>query len=502
MAPKGKRGKRDKLTAPAGVKSPKPSKMQKVTIQVNKPDAKEDPIVVSFPGGAPENPKDTKFIWRQLSATSATGRVIEGKDEKGTCLYRATAQGMGFDDRRTKICVGVFDKKEGTLILHQAASKGTVFALQQHLPSYKETFVEESTASRSLFEDFGTAKKRKVLKSQQANRVNVDTVIGAGSTMVESMLNPKDGNKMSESNRQAVENSRNRSSNDPKERIDPSMVSVALAQEEARKQTLPKYNKDAEKACDVYDAEKIAGLDGWKRMSRTIDAILRRGEDLCDTLTRWKPRGSDAIAVIKPEARGWTPATLDCLKRVAPLAKEAEDEETTGKSPRSTIKYQMRCVLLLKHLIKFHRTFIKGRGAPGLQDHQNIWHGIPREMATHWLSTFATPQIERNDRSIPELGTQKQESRVPWFVVAPANMDKLIIQIMLVYLMARGGKKMMVDDITPIVADLDVDIKKAGNCLRLAGATVTYVAATKKHKAELKVPLTFPQPKRGGRGRR
>jgi hypothetical protein len=53
---------------------------------------------------------------------------------------------------------------------------------------------------KALFEDFGSQKKRKVMKSQEANRVNVESVIGAGSLMMGALK----AGAMSESNRAAM----------------------------------------------------------------------------------------------------------------------------------------------------------------------------------------------------------------------------------------------------------------------------------------------------------
>ena len=87
----------------------------------------------------------------------------------------------------------MYDKKRGVVTIHEAASKGTVFALRQSVPSYNanggghaETKPGDTSAlDRSqVFEDFGSSKKRKVLKSQAANQVDIDNVVGAGDRTV------------------------------------------------------------------------------------------------------------------------------------------------------------------------------------------------------------------------------------------------------------------------------------------------------------------------------
>jgi hypothetical protein len=176
-----------------------------VTIHVKKPDPSVDPIVVSFPGGLPEGCQEgstadpPKFLWRKAGeASSKRGRSIVGKDD--TCLY----QGQSTDDdhRRTKLCVGVLHK--GKLALYPAAERGSVFCLTQSIPSYVEAAASDKLTAmqrrKALFDDFGSQKKRKVMKSQEANMVNVESVIGAGSLMMGALK----AGAMSESNRTAM----------------------------------------------------------------------------------------------------------------------------------------------------------------------------------------------------------------------------------------------------------------------------------------------------------
>ena len=178
-----------------------------VTIKVKEPDPSVDPIVVSFPGGIPEGLQEgsdadpPKFLWRKISETSTRGRSLVGKDS--TCLYQGKSDES--NKRLTKLCVGVYHKKTGKLVVYPAAEQGTVFCLSQSIPSYVESISDIKLTAvqrrKALFEDFGSQKKRKVMKSQEANIVNVHSVIGAGSLMMTAL---KHGS-MSESNRTAME---------------------------------------------------------------------------------------------------------------------------------------------------------------------------------------------------------------------------------------------------------------------------------------------------------
>ena len=523
----------------------KPVAQTKVTIQVQKPNATTDPILVSFPGGIPEQNKRApppKFIWRQLNPKAKLGRAIEGQDGsggKGACVYRATSLGLGYDDRRTKMCVGIYDKQTGILKLHQAAARGTVFSLQQHLPSYKEEEkLEEDeqnlNLSRSLFTDFGSAKKRKVLKSQQDNKVNVDAVIGAGSVIADSMLddsnddddnndssnnNNKDGSKkhqMSESNRKAVEQARRMTADDAKSpgyrNASSSIIESAHAQ--ARSAMLPAYNLQATEVYDAYPLHTMLGQEGWDFISRMVEACLRNKEetDFASAVTRGKP-GEDGT-VPPPERRGWVPSVLDCLQKVENngTTERALDETLDDGASPTSAKYQLRCIIVYHYLVKFYCAFHKdahhrgGRIVPGMEEDQPKFRGIPRDAALHMFDEFATQQM--SDRPAPILPPEQREGQrprreinpnLPRYIMSKPNANKILTHIMLVYLMARGGSKMKVDDMTKLLDDLTLDPKEASSMLRMAGCTVAIPASTKKMRAWLTVPLTFLKPNRGGR---
>ena len=184
---------------------------KKIVVQVAAPDASADPVVVSFPGGIPHSlggDNAPQFAYRKRKANSTTkGHILIGKDD--TNLYQA--ESTGANTGLTKLCVALYNKKTGKLTLHQTAEDGIVFSVEQSVRSYKPDAVElpakmtGADRRRALFESFGSSKKQRVLKSQAANVVNVDTVVGSGSAMMEAFL--KDPN-ISESNRQALEQQR------------------------------------------------------------------------------------------------------------------------------------------------------------------------------------------------------------------------------------------------------------------------------------------------------
>lgn len=204
-----------------------------------------DPIVVSFPAGLPSsmtsvNPpsstttagrsvhfegdggnqkKPPVFTWAKVRKSASRGRVIHGSD--GTCTFVSSNDGRGHDGRHTRFYVGLYHKPTATLKLVPSTEKGTVFAMNQSVTSYTDSksldFKNLSVAERRrmVFEAFGSQKKKKVLKSQQANIVEMKSVVGAGEGMMKALGKQMDGKMMSESNVKVIEDHRNKAGDDP-----------------------------------------------------------------------------------------------------------------------------------------------------------------------------------------------------------------------------------------------------------------------------------------------
>lgn len=231
---KSKSGKKRKNTVKSEAISgdESSSNTHKVKVKVLKPKQFDDPLVVAFPRGVPASMLDAEdeikgrpsvsfetasnnlshdvptFSWSKLKATSSRGKAITGSDK--TCTFKSSNQGRGYDGRLAKLYVGIYDKSEGTVTLQQAAERGQVFSLQQEVKGYIPRVNDLSATMKNmtpsekrmlLFEAFGSAKKQRALRSQAANVVNIDSVIGAGDVMLDA-VNRQD---MGETNRTAME---------------------------------------------------------------------------------------------------------------------------------------------------------------------------------------------------------------------------------------------------------------------------------------------------------
>ena len=488
-------------------------------IDVQESHADKNPIVVSFPGGMPQALMDTngasvdnatkikdavsdssdgdsdddvvispKFTWNKLSAKSAFGRRIIGRDKN--CVYTSASRGIGYDERSTKLCVGVYDKKRGIVKLYEAASKGTVYTLSQSVPHYtqqissslldpnapKNDDIDKSNANNSyqaVFEDFGSAKKRKVLKSQTANQVDIDHVVGAssqagkgGSTPQSAMMeNVITGSlSMSESNRKALEESMRMTGSDVAGIASGMVTSNAVnaAHAESRKRWLPKYDEKAAKPSLVYSAKDIAGVMAWNRLLREINNC-RDDED-----------SFSADSVVQSiDENNWCDSAKEVVRKEIAMGSKS-------------VKDRLVVTLLLNWFLQFYINNHTRKSIQKPDKTKSYWFGMPVEVATRCIELFTSP-------------TSGRDGTGGFFVISDEKKNKCMIHILLLYIMSHGPT-MRVKNISPVAKDLKISVNDASTKLRQAGCTIGKTGGS--IGAVLKVPLTFPSPKKRGGGAR
>jgi len=473
----------------------------------NNDDTETDrPIVCSYPGGgAPshpqkntnnknddsdddseeeeEGPQQPEFLWKK-SRNHNNGYLVVGKDH--ACTYSAEAI-MAPDRTKqkdksskkprvepTQLCVGIYDKQTNTLTLHPTACDGSVFALQQSVPTYKPDRTASAALNtaeyqrRVLFQDFGSAKKQRALRSQDANKVNVDLVVGSGS-VVQSFVT---GESMSASNRAAVKEQQQHVGQ--QDEVSKPGGAVQQSAMEWRKMVLPPFNPNATKAYLVYDASSIAGTDVWSQLSRVVDACLQKDNAANAFFSSTVPKDETSNGNRDLE---WNDSAKDLVSNIV-------------ESKPKTMKQQLKCALLLNHFINLLHQVSRKKFIYGPKPDQGRFFGAPIEVGNRFLELFTIPLT--NDRG--DLG----------HVMSKTKKDVLFNYTVILYAMAEGGNDMKVKNIKPLADDLKMDVKDAVRYFRNCGFTVK----TKKGAATsavLEVPLTFPDPGRGGgaaRGRR
>jgi hypothetical protein len=341
--------------------------------------------------------------------------------------------------------------------VREAASRGTVFALEQSVPEYlKKNGTVDGQPSRNilaysnqLFEDFGSAKKKKVLKSQAANQVDIDHVVGAGegSAVLQQVMK---GESMSESNRKAIAQSK-----DPESR---SNNAVDAAYEAARHNFLPTYNENAVKPDKVYDAKEIAGERAWGRIYNKVKTCMDQNDPTSAVL--------ESI-----NEKDWSNCVVNIVKEISPETKSANNRLT--------------CAMLLNYLIKFYNSNHHREIIPKPNETKHVYFGIPVEVASRWIDSFTT--VVTDDQGKVNHAMSK------------ANKDKCIVHALILFMMAQG-ESMKISSIKPIADDLKVTVNDCAQMLKLAGCSLSKKGSAVC--AALKTPLTFPPPRRAvGRGR-
>lgn len=497
--------KRKKKAAPSAASS------LRVHVRVAaSPSRDSDPIVCSFPGGFPQS-LQPKFTWH--------GNRVVGQD--AACYYFASSsepKDEGSPPPATKLCVGVYDKHTGQLTLHPAADNGRVFCLQQRVAQYQSNSSNNrinnsseirgaAAQYRALFEDFGSAKKRKVLRSQRANQV--EAVVGLGVT------SSQPGATMSESNRQALAKQRaalaaaqaaagdesgNNSSNRQIRLLAPS-DGVDAAMAEMRQRFLPKFNAAAEHPVDVYDAEDMASHEGWAHVSRLVTACWHK-DDVVKALTQPRPNqhfnnNRDDTSHTKPttEHDTWN-ASVKLL-----LYKIPDDCQSFSKEQASTVQRKLKCALVLNHWIHLWNRLHRKRFIPAPDDARHSYFGHPRALAVRFLERFGTPTVD-------------EQSGEAGYAFSQANRDSCHVHLFLLYMMAdyHGSSSsattaLWADNIQPLASDLRVDAADAIKLLRQAGCTVQRGGGggksdNNKIAVVLKTPLTFPKTQKSAAARR
>jgi hypothetical protein len=236
---------------------------------------------------------------------------------------------------------------------------------------------------------------------------------------------------------------------------------VELAYAEARLLFLPAFDRDAKEAHVVYSARDIAGDEAWGRISRVADACLHSQHNYPSASGGASDGAASCLA--KLTARGtWHACVLQILESI-PL-----------DSPHA--KNQVKTALLLNSMITFHlQPVLRG-------DVRSIARllGINVEVCQRFLDLFSAAMGSGRDAR---------------YATSKPNKDKCRVHLLILFIMAQGGRTMKVGTIKPIVDILKMDLSEAANLLREAGFTV------KGASAALTVPLTFPPPKRGGKAK-
>jgi len=477
-----------------------------VKIKVSKSDPAKDPLVISFPNGLPrslrhrsnKNPTTTtknnhddedaasfssddsvagnsrlaaapRFEWDKEIRKNK--KRVTGRDDK--CSYSGTLDRPNL----CKVYVAVYDKQTKTLVAHRSAEKGSVAAVYQRVNNYNEKLgrvVDEDAEDVSalvdaankkkdemqglsygekknvLFQAFGSSKKKKMLNSLSANKVQIDSVVGAGVAMLTAVTTQTD---MSETNKTAMEQIA-RTAVAGTATNDGESAAVRNALTEARRNFLPPFDHTTTKPHEIYDMSLIAGRAGWDQINRTIDACV---------LTSAGPRKRGEW-IDKLTSRGhWNEEVIMLLNA------NAADPTVRGNKTR------VKTIVLLRHVLAIHA----------------LCKGLLVKWTAERLSRAACAPVEVTARFLELFTVPDPKGRKGSYLVNKHLKDKRNVYILVMYLAAHG-MEMKVGSINNFVRScLLMEVKDAMRLYREAGCTCQKDAQGNV-SVVLNAPLTFP----------
>ncbi|KAL7579925.1 hypothetical protein ACA910_004926 [Epithemia clementina (nom. ined.)] len=487
------------------------------------------PVLCSFPGGVPtgvehsyaQDSEATKLSFQWKASKQTKRKILVGKDH--ACVYTATNHDQMIQDRTpvaattarstpgeaksslpyysTRMCVGIYDKQEKNLTLFEVQDDGYVYPFVQSVPNYKgsgddanSSLTTASQQYKALYEDFGSAKKRRAIKSQEANKVNVESVVGAGHLMVDSVLK---GESMSESNKRAILEQREnnadataaaRAGSQPQQQ---QSVAVDAATEAWRNEFLPPFDRNANRPFEIYNAVEIAGGPGlWQDFADIVEKSMnQQPDDIAQAVIEAESNSNQRQGKTRIEIPGsrpnhkWRPSLVNLVKRVV--------QKHKNKSPmnKEILKKQLVCAHVL-HLMVHLYTILSHKFRISKVDNTKArYFGVPNDFGRFWVQSFTTESIH------PKTGVASH-------VMSKPNKDKSCVSMLILLLMAEGGESMTCHDLQPFLDDLKMEARDASSLLRMAGCTVTRNPRNGMTGATLTAPLTFPALKTGNKNRK
>jgi len=445
-------GKSKKMRSPRKSKKQSKSSSAKPTKEIGKismqlaDSSPNPPTLVTFINGMPSSESEVAFqqFVTKNSKLRKKGKVLMGKDESCTYATRCTGGKKATNNWTSKHVVGVFDPSNKTLTVYPTTK---MYSLTQGIIGYQSEFVENCKTMSALsyqdkrsalYEAFGSSKKQKAIKASAANRIQIGSVSEAKSMM--------DNLKSTEEVTSTPE--------------DLSKEDATMhAFNEARRKFLPPYNSNAKLPKDVYIAKLMVDDEAWGQISGVVKACTSR------TDMGW----AEALT-----SKGrWPNVITDILTKVSV-------ERAGGIG-------QIKCALLLKHLLNFYLFCIRRRGgAKG-----TFLTGTAEDISGHMHIPSKVSGTLFNLFSISGHGSNGKEG----YQVTRQHLEKCMVYTLITYVLAQGHS--MKAEVSELCTEMKMEVSIAANILREAGFSI------RKSKTSLfvtlNVPLKFPPPKVGRR---
>jgi len=304
---------------------------------------------------------------------------------------------------------------------------------------------------RMLFESFGSVKKQKVIRSREANKVTIDSVVGADTAVANSNVK----------NETVGDGENDDDDNQPINALEDSIM-------EARKSFLPPFDESATHPSDIYNAELIAGPEMWNQTHQVLHAISKQYSQDGGTSNWYR-----ALTAREEWPRSLNTLLENMLHHQQQLSSSRSNgiESIMDKS----INKRLRTIMVLRHCMTFH-TFVTTNRFPLRGTHRDISHKLK-------LPELCTPRLLELFTSCASGDISNNGLNMETYTITKQLRDKRLVYILILYLMAAsdvcGGDDtattMKISSIRPFLLDLTSDLKEATLLLNEAGCKTKYV---------------------------
>lgn len=241
---------------------------QPQTIRVRfqlKSTAHQGPVVCSFPGGIPPSPSDGQEaidfkMYGHTEKRKSHHQLIQGE----TSVMRYTAQNSS--KPTDVLAIGLVDKdelKKGGVTVNLVPLSGSVFTVSQDVRSATKIEKEEKdkralehkaldyqTKTSLLVEEFGSKKRQRMVRSNAANRINLEESIA---------------NKMFRQTTDTIDAGGGGEA-------DKAMLAKSF---EFQRDWIPPHNASERDPAKVYNIEEILGADAWAALKEPTKVLLK-----------------------------------------------------------------------------------------------------------------------------------------------------------------------------------------------------------------------------------
>jgi hypothetical protein len=440
------------------------------------------PSLMSFPGGLPSKADEFRVSVGRKGSGRKCKHILtcESNDSRKIVLKGYDYGSQSCKKDTVQYAVGVYDKSSDTLTLIPSSH---VFTMRPTI-NKGDSMMESSPGmanydrKRGLVDAFGTDKKKRAVKANEAKRVDGTKVVGLSA--VQRSITTE-----IEASQQASQESNNLGHGED---------GAAIALSAQRERLLPKFDQDALQTRKIYNLDGIMPprtrelLEKWHdKIAKDLVKKISEGDGgMVDAWNTAFGEMSDAV-VIPSLSMG-----------LSISSRESDADDTTKREKKLRHK---RCSLIF--LAATINMYLGISGSSSLRRIDLVklkallQKAVTPNLCDIIINTFGNLSSQGNVKSGKE---GYHHSDTAYIHFTKEQVDRLLLHIIVLVLVLNR----YTFEIDVLASSLGLSIKRTTLLAREAGCTISKVdvesddGKTKKTSiATLKAPLTFPKPSRG-----